>query len=174
MRTAFTLWLMPVAPLKDELREVIRCLAEAYDAPLFEPHVTLYAGPSNREEMGAIVKSAAQHFGSIELTLEKLGHTTQYTKTLFIQFAASADLSGMFGDVKKGTAQPSDYVLNPHLSLLYKRMDAAEQARLCRTVEIPKGSYRFDMLRAVEYESPLDEAAKIERITTVCEMKLCD
>ena len=45
--TEFTLWLIPCEPLRRTLHALICRLAADLDAVEFEPHVTLFCGPSN-------------------------------------------------------------------------------------------------------------------------------
>jgi hypothetical protein len=78
----------------------------------------------------------------------------------------------MFDMLKQRSACPSDYRLDPHLSLLYKTLPPITTADLCRTQEIPKGPYRFDRLRVIETETPLARPEQIARWRTVYDSPL--
>jgi hypothetical protein len=47
-QTEYSFWLMPSEPLRKQLCAVIRALASEFDAPRFDPHVTIYHGLSSR------------------------------------------------------------------------------------------------------------------------------
>ena len=167
-----SIWLVPTAPLQSPLRAVIRHLATQYDAVDFAPHVTISAGTSDDAETCAIVRDIAARFAPVELTFEKLDYTSLYTKTLFVQFHQSAIAQSMCDAIKAASAHPSGYVLNPHLSLIYKTMPEATQAEISRVLEVPQGVYRFDRLRAIETEAPLTRPDQVRRWRVVFEAAL--
>jgi putative hydrolase of the HAD superfamily len=170
--TEFTLWLTPHEPLRSSLRSTIRHLATELDAVEFEPHVTVFCGPGTDGEARAVTERIASQFGPVELTADRLHHTKLYTKTLFVQFRDSALLRRMFETARNGYARQSGYVLNPHLSLLYKKVSETKQRELCRTLDVPMGSYRFDRIRMIETELPIEDAGPIRRWRVICEAKL--
>ena len=167
-----SIWLVPAEPLKSRLRAVIRQLATQYDAVDFAPHVTISAGTSDDDETCAIARDIASRFSPVELTFQKLDYTSLYTKTLFVQFDHSAIAQSMCDAIKEGSAQPSGYVLNPHLSLLYKTMPQATQAEIARGLEVPQGIFSFDRLRAIETEAPLTQPEQVKRWRVVFEAAL--
>ena len=71
-------------------------LAASLDAVEFEPHVTVFCGPSTDAEARAVARRIARQFSPIELTADRLDHTERYTKTLFVQFQESAAVRQMF------------------------------------------------------------------------------
>ena len=77
---------MPADPLKAKLRSVIRNLAEEFGAPEFDPHVTIWAGPSDRNKVQAATGDITSQWGSLDLRMRKLDQSDLYTKTFFIQF----------------------------------------------------------------------------------------
>jgi hypothetical protein len=170
--TEHSFWLLPAEPLKRQLRSIIQQLAKKYDAIDFEPHVTISCGPSDDDQTHTIARGIASLFSPVELTPMKLDYTSEYTKTLCIQFQESEVVRRMFDAIKDRSAQPLNYVLNPHLSLLYKTMPVATQAELSRTVDVPKGIYFFDRLRAIETEIPLTQPKQIKIWRTVFECAL--
>ena len=170
--TEHCFWLLPAEPLKGQLRSIVQQLAKKYDAIDFEPHVTISSGPSGDDQTHAIARRAASLYSHVELIPVKLEHTSEYTKTLFIQFQESSIVRHMSDAIKDRHAGPVNYVLNPHLSLLYKTMPLAMLAGICQTFDVPKGIYVFDRLRAIETEIPLTEPDQIKRWRTVFECTL--
>ena len=168
----FTLWLVPREPLRSALRATIHRLAESLDAVAFEPHVTVYCGPSSDAEAQSVVDRIAGQFSPIELVADGLSYTELFTKTLFVQFRESATLRRMFETAAANVARPSGYVLNPHLSLLYKRLPQDRQRELCETLDVPTGKHWFDRVRIVETELPIEDAGPVRRWRTVCEAEL--
>lgn len=165
-------WLLPVEPLRLALASIIERLALDYDAVAFEPHVTISSGKFSDGESTAIARSVARSSAPVELAVAKLDHTSAYTKTLFIQYRESAPLRRLSAAISAMSAQPLSYILNPHLSLLYKAMPSERQAEICRTLNTPADGYVFDRLRVIETEIPLFRAEQIERWRTVYECGL--
>jgi 2'-5' RNA ligase len=160
---------MPCEPLRSKLRSIIRRLAASLDAVEFEPHLTVYCGPSTDAEARAVAHVIAKQFSPIELTADRLGHTERYTKTLFVQFQESAAVRQIFEAAAAGHSRQSNYILNPHLSLLYKTLPEAERRELCETLEAPMGDYRFDRIRMIETELPIEDAGPVRRWRVVCD-----
>ena len=170
--TEYTLWLTPAEPLRSTLRSTIQQLAASLDAVEFEPHVTVSCGKSNDAEARVIVDRIARQFGPIELAVDGLEYTDRYTKTLFVQFRESARLRRMAETTAASYALPSSYTLNPHLSLIYKTLSEATQRTLCATIQVPEGPYRFDAVRMIETELPIEDAGPVRRWRLVCEAEL--
>src|SRR5258707_8800837 len=85
VNTQYSFWIVPTEPLVEQLRSRIRQLAVQFDAIYFEPHVTIYSGTSNDEEIRVLASDVASRFKALELTALKLDHTDSYTRTLFIR-----------------------------------------------------------------------------------------
>jgi hypothetical protein len=79
-----------------------------------------------------IARHIASQFSIVDLTVLKLDCTNNYTKSLFIQFQESDAVRRMSDAVKMLSVRPTIYVLNPHLSLLYKMNPPATQAYIRR------------------------------------------
>ena len=168
------MWLTPCEPLRATLRSIVRRLASSLDAVEFEPHVTVFCGRSSELEARGVVDLVAGQFSRVELIADRLAYTGNYTKSLFVQFQESAVLRRMFGSAARAYSQPSDYVLSPHLSLLYKKLPAAEQQKLCETLDVPMGAYRFDRIQMIETELPIEDSRPVRRWRTVSEAPLAE
>ncbi len=163
----FTLWLTPSAPLCSLLRTTICQLAAQFEAVDFEPHVTLFCGPSTESEAREAARRIGGQFAPVELDAVTLDHSELFTKTLFVQFEESAVLKRIFETAAASFSRPSSYLLNPHLSLLYKTLPASNRMKLCEALNVPMGGYRFDRIRMVETELPIEDDGPIRRWRTV-------
>jgi 2'-5' RNA ligase len=155
--TEYSLWLTPREPLRSQLRSTIRQLAARLDAVEFEPHVTVFSAPSTDTEARAVARRIAAQFSPIELIADRLSHSESYTKTLFVQFRDSALLRRVFETAAALHCRTSNYILNPHLSLIYKGLDEDRRRTLCETLDVPMGAYGFDRLQMIETELPIKD-----------------
>ena len=170
--TEFTLWLVPREPLLGLLRSTIHKLAAESGAVEFEPHVTVFCAPSTGDESRAVARRIGRQYAPIELTAERLDHSELYTKTLFVQFRDSAVLRQMFETAAANFSRPSNYLLNPHLSLLYKKQSLATLKQLSETLIIPMGGYAFERIRMIETELPIKDDGPVRRWRVVCDEPL--
>ena len=99
-------------------------------------------------------------------------HSSEFIKTLFVQFGPDAKLRQL-NQIIRGTAQdPSDYQLNPHLSLLYKRMSLQDRRLLARSIEVPLSEVIFDSFKAIQCISPTQTRADVEAFQLVAQKPL--
>jgi hypothetical protein len=149
MTERISYWLVPVARDKERFEDIIRRLAARFDAPVFEPHVTVYSGPLGpRENIADIVVSTAVKTSELELQSSGIAHSEQFTKTVFVEFAMNGVLAKLSGALKQRSAQPAHYELKPHLSLIYAPLAVPARERLAHELVLP-GTVRFDALKAI-------------------------
>jgi hypothetical protein len=56
-----TYWLIPAEPARSHFRTLIQDLARRFDAPIFEPHVTVYVTESGNENPAGVLKEALRN-----------------------------------------------------------------------------------------------------------------
>lgn len=170
MTTQVSFWLLPAEGDRLIFDAIIARLAQVYDAPVFAPHVTLYAGEyAEHENPGAILQQAIQGTDSVKLTVESIRTTSAFTKTLFVQFAASEQLNTLSDRIRQQSATPSDYRLDPHLSLLYTHLPEADQQRAATAISLPQTQVLFDAVSGIVTPTPTRTRDDVER----WEMRWC-
>jgi hypothetical protein len=139
-------WLIPAAPHLTGLAEVIAEFARRFDAPLFTPHVTLFSGACSSGNPQQVLEELAANFTAIGLTATGVNFTDEFTKTLFIEFAAMNELTRISAFLQRHS--DSRYELKPHLSLVYARLANEVKRSLVREIKVP-AVVRFDGIQAV-------------------------
>jgi 2'-5' RNA ligase len=162
MSTAIAYWLIPTELTRGFLEKLIADLARRYDAPVFEPHVTLYVGSDRAEVADQIVSQAATGQEPIQLEVVDVRHSALFTKTLFLQLALSAKLQRLSELIRQRSPPSFPYYLNPHMSLLYRRMSLAARRELARSIRLPFSEVVFDSICAVRCTSPTRNRAEVE------------
>jgi 2'-5' RNA ligase len=166
-------WLVPAAPERAFFQGLIETLAATHQAPTFVPHVTVYTGESPADERPVeIIARAASDVPDVRLEVDRVLYTAAFTKTLFVQFHPSSVLDRMAEEMRRLSARPSDYLLDPHLSLIYKRMSEQEQQRLAATVQLPMANVRFDEIWANVSLGATRTAEDVRRWEVVCRHRL--
>jgi 2'-5' RNA ligase len=155
-------WLIPAEPTRTFFRSLITDLARSYDAPVFEPHVTIHVGANQAQSAEHAVLHGARECKPITLQPLRIDGSDQFTKTLFVQFAPEIELQRLNAMIRKAAEDSSRYELNPHLSLLYKTIRAATRSKLASSISVPFAEVTFDALQAVRCVSPTQTRADVE------------
>lgn len=164
-------WLIPSEPAHGCFQSVINDLAQRYNAPVFNPHVTVHVGPKCADAVDAVSK-AARGCERIALQALEVNGSSEFIKTLFVQFALTPQLQQLNQNIRTATQDSSDYQLNPHLSLLYKRMPIRDRRLLTHSITVPFSEVFFDTLKAVRCISPTQSRADVEAWCVVATRKL--
>ena len=155
-------WLIPSEPAHSFFQRIINDLARRYDAPVFEPHVTIHVGADRVDAAKNALGHAARKCKLIGLTPLGTDQSDEFIKTLFVQFAMSAELRKT-NDIIRAVANDSlQYELNPHLSLLYKNLATRARRELAASINIPLSGVSFDAIKAVRCVSPAECGADVK------------
>ncbi|WP_322744185.1 MULTISPECIES: cyclic phosphodiesterase-like protein [unclassified Coleofasciculus] len=173
MKTKIAFWLMPSAEDRVFFQETLNFLAKEYDAPLFTPHVTIYTGQcSLTDSPAALIDQAIDGVHPLTLRVNKLDYSNEFTKTLFVQFYASESLSQISETLRCHCAKPSDYLLNPHLSLIYKPLSEKTQRKLVTELVFPQSEVVFDEIRAISTPPQVRSREDVEDWQVICQLQL--
>lgn len=150
---------------------MIRTLAAEHDAPMCEPYVTLSAGGLDAERALVVSRELVLPPG-LELNVEAIGHSEQFTKTLFVQFHRSPELQQLSDAIQARADGGSTYELNPHLSLIYKDMAERTRADIAATLKLPMQRMRFDRVKVITGPDHTKTRDDVEAWQTIAERPL--
>lgn len=154
-RVPLAIWLLPDDPTRDRLQPILDRLASRWNAPRFAAHVTVHVGDCAAHlDAGAIVEASLVDTPAIALRAAPCEVSAEYFRTLYLPLEGggivalrASLLDALSGADPAGpgvTAARAGYRLEPHLSLLYARLDEAARARLlaherdrCRLLAAP-------------------------------------
>ncbi len=164
-------WLLPGEREREFFSDVIRDLAIRFDAPIFEPHLTLYGGAISRERAARVLETLTAP-PALRLEIEGVVFSDEFTKTLFLQFRPSGEARELSRRIAETTESDSEYRFDPHLSLIYAALPEAEKVELARTIEMPFESVMFDALRTIICPARINERADVEAWRNLAERRL--
>ena len=128
-------------------------MARQYNAPVFPPHVTVYAEIIEEVPDPAATRAALEGVVAgippFTLKVTKIGTSNAFTKTLFIEFADHDELSALSQRLREMGTLRSEYDLHPHLSLLYANLSEEEKQALVDAVQLAFNAVEFDRVAAV-------------------------
>ena len=160
-KTAIAYWLIPAEPARSFLERTIVDLARRYNAPVFEPHMTIYVG-SDRVEAEEVIAKAVYGCRLVQAKALQVCQSGEFIKTLFVQFALDRKLRQLNEMIRDAAQNSSDYQLNPHLSLLYKKMSILARRQLAGSIKLPFSEVTFESIKAVRCVSPTRSRTDVE------------
>jgi hypothetical protein len=160
-KTAIAYWLIPAEPARSFFKRTIVDLARRYNAPVFEPHMTIYVG-SDRVEAEEVIAKAIGTCRLLQAKVLKVCQSGEFIKTLFVQFAMDTKLQQRNEMIRDAAQDSSDYQLNPHISLLYKKMSILVRRQLAHSIKLPFSEVTFESITAVRCVSPTRSRADVE------------
>lgn len=168
-KTIVAYWLIPAEPSRSLFASMIARLAARFDAPVFEPHVTIYAGEKGDDTPAQVLSHALTGCKPFRLSARDIQYSDEFTKTLFVQFEPSPELSHLSRALQQASARHDEYELNPHLSLIYKKMTLAPKIEVVDSVKLPFADVLFDSAKAIISPPRVESRQDVEawRIATV-------
>ena len=161
-QTLIAYWLIPSEPAHSFFQRIINDLACRYDAPVFEPHVTIHVGADQAHSATKALERAASECELVRLTPVGIDQSDEFIKTLFVQFAMNAELQKLNAIIRSAANDSVQYELKPHLSLLYKNLPGATRSELKDSNTLPFSEIPFDSLQAIRCVSPTRTGADVE------------
>jgi hypothetical protein len=165
-------WLMPAAPMRDFFATLITELAQRFDAPFFQSHLTIYVENASHEHATRVIEEVAADFGQIGMSVAGVRFSEEFFKTVFVQFFASAALTRLSEAIQSRSVDAAEYHLDPHLSLIYKTMSADEKNKLAASLRLPFDEVIFDLVAAISAPSEAKTHAGVEAWEKVAERRL--
>ncbi len=141
----FALWFIPEKQVNEALHAMIVDLAHRFGASPFPAHMTGFAGTFRRvDDPAQHLEEVLEGMGSFSLPVTGPGQSDYFFKTFFIELAANPAVEAVHRSLWERTGKTSNYVLKPHVSLLYKEMSARERATLVAETPLVWDYLRFD------------------------------
>ena len=136
--------------------------------------MTIHVGADRADATKNALGHAARECKLIGLTPLGIDQSDEFTKTLFVQFAMSAELRKTNDIIRQAANDSSQYELKPHLSLLYKNLAAPTRRELAASINVPLFEVTFDAIKAVRCISPAESGADVKAWHVVAAASLSD
>lgn len=130
-----SIWLLLPLEIKQQLSFVINGLSGSYEAPSFEPHITLLG---SLPKTPAVLKKAQELFEvlpPVRIQLKGLGCSQKWSKCLFIEVEATQELSEAHEMAKRYVEDKRVRTYQPHISLLYGRYSQKVKNQIMETLD---------------------------------------
>ena len=151
-QSKYSIWLMPSDSDKAYLSSMIQSLSEAYDAPPFEPHCTIYSSVDDLESAKTIIDQL--NFKPFEAKVNGLSQSDYIWKTIIFELETNPHLLLLHYLFDQAMLDP--YTFEPHVSLIYKKMGEGERERIIQSLSI-MSKINFDRIAIVNTSEPVSE-----------------
>ena len=165
-------WLIPTAPRRNFFSTLITELAERFDAPIFEPHLSIFVEPASDAHARRVIKEVTADFGQIRMSVVGVRFSEEFFKTVFVQFSASAAVAQLSAAIQSHSVHAGAFHLDPHLSLIYKSMLPDDKNKLSGSLRLPFDEVAFDAVAAINVPNEARTRAGVESWETVAERRL--
>ena len=160
-KKAIAYWLIPAEPAHSLFAAMIGDLARRYDAPVFEPHVTVHVG-FDLVKAEEVITKVARSCRPFPAKVLKVRQSSEFIKTFFVELALNSKLRQLNKMIRDAAQDSSDYQLQPHLSLLYKTMSIQARRQLVQSIKTPFVEVIFDSIKAIRCVAPTRNRADVE------------
>ena len=153
-----SVWLVPTEKDAAPISQVIKDLAQRHDATPFLPHITVWGAVTAPL---AVVEEASRDAVSgikpFTVEVERLDYSEEWAKTLFTQIKPNETLDEIHRRLADRLRRYTDYILNPHMSLIYKtEMTEEEKLKEIPNISIPQ-SFTLDRIAITLPGDPVEK-----------------
>src|SRR5438046_9655504 len=113
---------MPAEPARKFFQGLIEELARRFDAPVFEPHVTVHVGPNHAGAAEKALAQSAHECEPVNLEAPGMDQSDEVIKTLFVQFKTDKELQHLNAIIRSAAQDRGHYGLNPTWRVLHGDM----------------------------------------------------
>ncbi|MFB5638056.1 MAG: 2'-5' RNA ligase family protein [Nitrosarchaeum sp.] len=147
------IWLTFSKNDRDYLKKIIDQIAEKYNAPKFEPHITVYGLiDSKMSSIDTVIKETTLNCDSFLVKKSEVLQSDDLWKTVYIELKMNEQMKLIHKNLKKHFEKILKYQFNPHISLIYKILSSEEKNKIINELKI-KNEFRVDKL-AIQKFSP--------------------
>jgi len=130
----FSIWLIPSDIDSDCISKSIQSLSKKYLAPIFKPHCTIISPITNLNKAQIIIDQLDQK--EFQVNVKKIDESDDIWKTVFLKLVNNSTLKKINGLFNQ--AFPQIYQFDPHISLIYKKLDAKKRKSILTKLDMKK------------------------------------
>ena len=131
------IWLTFSKNDRDYLKKIIDEISEKYNAPKFEPHITVYGLiDSEMRLIDSIAKEVILNCNSFLIKKSEILQSDELWKTVYIELKMNNQLELIHKNLKKHFEKISKYEFKPHISLIYKILPIEEKIKIINEFDI--------------------------------------
>jgi Cyclic phosphodiesterase-like protein len=156
-----SIWLTPTSNDRSELSAVIDDLAVAFDAPIFEPHVTIATSDATAVVITDALRTTTKGIQAIRLNAAKVGFSRNLTNGLYISMDASDQFRSLVYAIHQSHPSLNFRDTEPRLSLLYRVGTEAWKRQIAQSLDFSNRTYEFDTIKVVQMHDSIENGSDV-------------
>tara|TARA_B110001454_G_C12601542_1_gene384678 strand:+ start:334 stop:828 length:495 start_codon:yes stop_codon:yes gene_type:complete len=147
----YAIWLTFSKNDRKYLKNIINNIAKKYNAPKFEPHITVY-GLIDLEinVIKKIINKISDNHNVFVTKKIKIQQSNDLWKTIYIELEYGKELKLIYKNLKESFKDPIKYQFNPHLSLIYKILPTKEKIKIINQLDI-KNKFKIEEMAILKF-----------------------
>jgi len=142
----YAIWLTFSKNDRDFLKSVIDKISEKYNAPKFEPHITIYGLLNSKMSLiDSVIKEVSHNSNSFLVKKSEILQSDTLWKTVYIELEMNQQIRIIHNNLKKYFEKILKYEFSPHISLIYKILPIEEKIKIINELNI-KNEFRVDKI----------------------------
>lgn len=146
----FSLWIVPNRINYHYFEKIINDLSYQFNAPNFQPHVTVYTGIcTEKENLKEVILRSISMYQNITLNIKGIGCSNNFFRSLYVDFGIDPILLTINKSISERMKYKEHYELQPHLSLMYNNMTMRKKLLVKKNIKLQEKYVTFDSIRVV-------------------------
>lgn len=158
----YSVWAEPVEKDAKYLSQIIDGLGKKYDSPIFCPHITLY-GKIRDKSVAKFSINNCRMIKKFAVKTTSLAFSDDLWKTVFVNTEKSQNLLRVHDAIKKTVPPHPKYEFNPHISLIYKKLEIHEKQAIVDSLKV-KQRLTFDKITVIASSNDVKKWKVIDRV----------
>ncbi len=160
----YAIWLTFQKDDENLLQDIINRLSKKYGSHPFKPHISVY-GLTNIEldKISKICQNIAIKFQPFNVQFSNISYSDDFWKTLFVNIIPNAVMSEIYDNFTEKIKKIENYVFEPHISLIYKKMSIEQKKEISKTIELKK-QFKINSISILHYSDNLENWTIVNKI----------
>lgn len=158
----YSIWIEPASRDAKYLLDIIDRLGKKYNAPKFCPHITVYSKIRSSSAAMSAIRNC-KNMKKFAVRAADLQFSDDLWKTVFINAENNQKMRQIHGTIKKAVPSNPKYEFHPHISLIYKKLDASEKQVIVDSLKI-KQKFVFDKITVIQSSNDVEKWKALDRV----------
>lgn len=139
------------------LQDIINKLSKQNNSISFKPHITVYGLVNTElETISKICQRISIETTSFHVYSLKISYTDYFWKTLFVKIKPIKIMTEIFENFCKNIEKLENYIFEPHISLIYKKISNQRKQEIIQNLELKK-QFRVNGFSILHYSEKIEE-----------------
>jgi len=121
------------------LQDIINKLSKKYNSISFKPHITAYGLVDTKlDKISKICQEIASETKPFDVHFLDISYSEYFWKTLFVNLKSNRIMIEIFENFCKNIKKLENYIFEPHISLIYKKIPNDKKQKIIENLELKK------------------------------------